>query len=124
MPTRDFLSSLFGEGFPLALQMHVVEHVAYFLPKSANETDRAVNFTAHDRYRTEIALVIVRSHTKHPFLHPCQQASFAENHGFDLSALMAQARAADEKRPDVATEKVMRMCSPPSHNICHEEADS
>jgi hypothetical protein len=123
MPTKDFLSSLFGEGYPLALQMHVVEHVAYFLPKSANETDWAANFTAHDRYGTEVAMVIVRSHTKHTFLHASQQASFAENHGFDLSALEAQARAADEKPSDVATEKMMRMFSPTSHQRCYEKAD-
>lgn len=123
MPTKSFLSSLFGEGYPLALQMHVVEHAAYFLPKSAHEIDWAVNFTAHDRYGTEIALAIVRSHTKHPFLHPSQQASFAENHGFDLSALEAQARAADEKPSDVVTATMMRMFSPNSHHRCYEKAD-
>lgn len=87
--------------------MHVVEHVVYFLSKSTNEADWAVNFTVHDRYGTEIALAIVRSHIKKPFLHPSQREFCAEDHRYDILALAEQAMAANEKPTGDANEKPM-----------------
>jgi len=107
MPSRGFLSLLFDGAYPLALQMHVVEHVVYFLPKSANEAAWVANFTVDDRYGTEIALGIVRSHLKQPFLHPSQRESFAEDHGLDLLEWAEEATAANEE-PNNVKEVPMR----------------
>ena len=96
IPSREFLRSLFSEESPLVIQMHVVGHVAFWLPKSKNKEDWAELFTVHDRFGTEMALAMIRSqYTALGFLHPSNRIDFAEDYGFNLSELETQARAAD-----------------------------
>ncbi|KAJ9610276.1 hypothetical protein H2200_005053 [Cladophialophora chaetospira] len=100
IPSRDFVFSLFEDDSPLAIQMYVVEHVAYWLPKSQNKDDWAQLFSVHERFGMEMALAIVRSQSKgEDFMHPCKQDRFEEKLGFDFPGLEAQARSADEIPP-------------------------
>jgi hypothetical protein len=97
IPSREFLKSLFEDEAPLALQMHVVEHVAYWLPKSANKDQWGSLFMVHDRFGAEMALAMLRSQAKgNLFQHPAEQVDFVKNHGFDLDELRQEARVADD----------------------------
>ena len=98
VPSREFVYSLFTEDAPLAMQMHVIEHVAYWLPKSQNKEDWAQLFSIHERFGMEMALAMVRSQSKaSEFIHPAKQDRFAEKHGFNVPELQAQARSADKE---------------------------
>jgi hypothetical protein len=98
IPSREFLKSLFDDETPLALQMYVVEHVAYWLPKSAKKDQWGSLFMIHDRFGAEMALAMLRSQAKgNLFEHPIEQNDFARNHGFDLHELHQEARAAYKK---------------------------
>ena len=98
IPSREFLKSLFEDEAPLALQMHVVEHVAYWLPKSANKDQWGSLFMVQDHFGAQMALAMLRSQARGDlFQHPAEQVDFAKNHGFDLHQLQQEARACDEQ---------------------------
>ncbi|KAK5209067.1 hypothetical protein LTR41_005466 [Exophiala xenobiotica] len=98
IPSREFLKSLFEDEAPLALRMYVVEHVAYWLPKSANKDQWGSLFMVHDRFGAEMALAMLRSQAEgNLFQHPADQVDFLKNHGFDLDELRQEARAADDE---------------------------
>lgn len=100
VPSRDFISYLFDEECPFSMQMYVVEHIAYWLPKSMDQDDWAKLFEVNDRFGKEMALAMVRRNKRgSDFLHPCKQDDFESKHGFDLRGLRAQARERDEKYP-------------------------
>ena len=61
IPSRNFISSLFSEDRPLAMQMHVIEHVAYWLCRSQEKEDWARLFVVHERFGMEKALAMIRA---------------------------------------------------------------
>ncbi|EXJ87748.1 hypothetical protein A1O1_04674 [Capronia coronata CBS 617.96] len=100
LPSRDFLYSLFSEEAPVAIQMHVVEHAAYWLLKSTNKEEWAGLFTSHDRFGTEMALAMIRSQAKGlAFRHPEDVANFSGRYGFNSEELQRESRLADEGLP-------------------------
>lgn len=98
LPSRGFLHSLFSEEAPSAIQMHVVEHAAYWLLKSSNKEERARLFTSHDRFGTEMALAMIRSQARMlTCSHPEDVVDFIGTYGFNLEELQKQSRASDEE---------------------------
>ncbi len=96
IPSRDFVYSLFNEDSPFAMEMYVVEHVAYWLPKTRNKDEWAELFPIHERFGLEMALAMVRSQSRGTaFKHPYDQDRFAEKHDLDLLGLKKEARCAD-----------------------------
>lgn len=107
-PSRDFIRLLFTEASPCAIQMYVVDHIAFWLPKTRDKDEWAQLFTVHERFGMEMALAMVRSQTKLPgFLHPSAQSEFAEKHGLDLPSLKIEARSGDEIAEDLGYMKCL-----------------
>ncbi|EXJ82852.1 hypothetical protein A1O3_06667 [Capronia epimyces CBS 606.96] len=105
LPSRDFLHSLFSEGVPLALQMHVLEHAAYWFFKSSKD-EWAALFTIYDRFGTEMALAKIRSADNPLYLHPSAVPDFCECGGFNLEALEKEARLSDQAFSSGTTKKL------------------
>ena len=111
IPSREFITLLYAKesASPLALQMYVVEHVTYWLPKSQNKEDWGQLFSINERFGMEMALAMVRSQSKAPgFVHPIDQPRFAQNHGLDLPELIAQAKSSDEPCPAGSTKRLQQ----------------
>jgi hypothetical protein len=108
MPSRTMLTELCSEETKCAIQLYVIEHVAYWLLRSDDKMQWGALFTVNDRFGAEMASAMLRSESKDtPFTHPEDQYKFFANYGMNLAEIRNQARLADQELPDLAKAKIL-----------------
>lgn len=97
IPSNAFINSLFDSNGvdPPMLQMYIVHHVIYWLPKSVDKTQWSRLFKVQDRFGAEVAVVMAHGGTWEVD-HPDRDAFFDTNLAFDHEGLGHRGRERDE----------------------------
>jgi hypothetical protein len=103
-PSRQFIELLFNEEAAVAMQMYIVDHIAFWIPQCSNSKMFTELFPVNERFGVEMATALIRGQ-KHvaasEFRHPWKELRFAEEHGLNITQLAEEARAADPDRVNV-----------------------
>lgn len=104
IPSPDFIQALFDTPGPRALQMHVVDHVTYWLNHTPKKEQWVSLIQNNDRFGSEVAQAMIRSNTvgMYNFSHPTKVPDFFQKHGLTMERPVPEAKEGDnqgQKRP-------------------------
>lgn len=98
IPSPDFVSALFETPGPRALQLHVVDHVTYWLNHTPKKDQWVGLIQTNDRFGSEVAQAMIRSNTvgMYNFSHPSKIPDFFHKHGITMKRPAPGAKKGDE----------------------------